>query len=123
MQPIYRMFCGEGESYDFSEQSALEAFLYESSGRGPLTSGPYDRQPNGKFNGYAVGKHNMDVTIGVWTKDIQDGILFKFELYEQLEEQYHWWLDKVIKNIPQGSFFKDWKRHYEFSCRRNQEGS
>ncbi len=47
-------------------------------------------------NGYALGKKWMNVTIAMWIEDINKGLLFKCELYED-ENLPHWWLDSIFK--------------------------
>lgn len=94
MQPIYRYFCGEGEQFDFSEQSAIEQYLYETKGIGDLKINLFNGK---KLNGYSIGKHWMDVTVKMWKEDLKTGLLFKSELYNDPDfKEFHWWLDKVI---------------------------
>lgn len=38
----------------------------------------------------------MDITIAMWREDIQQGLLTKFELYED-PNLPDWWLDRVLK--------------------------
>jgi hypothetical protein len=90
MSNIYKLF-GYESSYDYSGQSLQECFESESLGERIDIS-----QTN---NGYIIGKHWMDVTVKMWRQDIQQGILFKFELYEYEKfKDYHWWLDRVLKD-------------------------
>ena len=97
MEPLYRLFAGVNERNSFTEEDQLEQFLYESQGIGHKT-GLFS---TGRINGYAVGKHNMDVTIKMWNHDMNDGfppLLWSYELYQDEEfKDYHWWLDKVLK--------------------------
>lgn len=53
MSEIYRRFGGENESLDYSDEAAMEMYLYESYGKGNLKKelGRTENQ-----NGYAVGK-------------------------------------------------------------------
>jgi hypothetical protein len=92
MLPIYRYFGGEHEKTDYSEESVLEMFLWESYGLGELKIGLFNQ---GKINGYAVGKHWMDVTVKMWREDIRKGSLVKEELYDEFPN-WHWWLDRVL---------------------------
>lgn len=75
--------------YDFSEQSAIDMFSFESTGKPKLNL--TDRNSEGKFNGYLVGKHWMDATIAMWSEDIKRD-LFRFELVEDFPE---WFLQKI----------------------------
>jgi hypothetical protein len=87
MCEVYRIFSKDWEHlFDYSEDSMRELNLYESHGLGEC-------KPN---NGFYWGKKYMDVTVKMWREDIRDGILLKYELYE--DEKYpNWWLDKVLK--------------------------
>lgn len=60
-------------------------YLYESKGI-PIKN---------KYNGFYWGKKHMDVTITMWREDIQKGLLFRQELYED-ERIPNWFLDKVL---------------------------
>jgi len=95
MQPIYRYFAGELDTLDFSEESCLEMFLWETYGEGDLSLGLFSEKKD-KFNGYAVGKHWMDATVKMWNEDIASGILLRIELFNDPElKDWHWWLEKV----------------------------
>ncbi len=93
MQPIYRYFGGEDNNLDYSEDAAREMFLYETTGKGNLKATMFSTKA---LNGYAVGKHWMDVMIKMWLQDIRQGVLFIDELYKEHLE-WHWWLDRVIR--------------------------
>ena len=96
MLPIYKHF-GRGYNADFSDDAARELFEWESRGEGNLKSGVFSTGSDGKLNGYAVGKHWMDVQIAGWRKCIREGLLFKFELYEDpAYANWHWWLDRSL---------------------------
>ena len=102
MAEIYKIFVSDKNNMDFSEKAAQEMFKYESTGKGDLKQGIFIKK--GKYNGYAIGKKWMDVTLKMWREDIASGLLAKFELYE--DGKYpHWWLDEVLKTVtrtPQG---------------------
>jgi len=66
----------------------MEMFLYESFGEGNPTNS----------NGYFLGKKWMDVNIEMWREDIEQGFLFKQELYDSPNIP-NWWLDKVLKDV------------------------
>jgi len=94
IQPIYQYFAGESEVLDFSDDAAVAMFLWESRGEGDLRLGLF-QQTGDKYNGYAVGKHWMDVTVAMWNTDIRERILCRYELYEEFPD-WHWWLDRVL---------------------------
>lgn len=86
MSAIYKIFAEEWESIlDFSEDALREMYAYESRGV-PIQSAD---------NGFEVGKRWLNVHVAMWRKDIQDGILFKWELYADSRFP-HTWLDKVL---------------------------
>lgn len=86
---IYKRFATES-GLDFSDDAAVEMYRFESAGKGDLRNGLF----GGKLNGYAIGKHWMDVTIKMWREDIASGLLFRHEL----EEYYPaWFLDIALK--------------------------
>lgn len=64
------------------------------------TFGEIECSPN---NGFFHGKWLSSLTVAMWREDIQNGLLFKFELYD--DRNYpDWWLDGVLKNLtPQWS--------------------
>lgn len=72
---------------DFSEQAALEMFVFESQGKGRVA----------RDNGFAIGKKWLDVTLASWLDDLNASppMLRAFELYGDPEIP-NWWLDKVI---------------------------
>ena len=90
MAPLYKHFAGG--DYDFSDEAALAMFLFESRGIGNLSLDLMSAQPNG----YAVGKHWMDVSVAMWNEDLRMGLLTKSEIYSWYPD-WHWWLDKVVK--------------------------
>lgn len=95
---MYRIF-GYNDSYDYSEEAAFRQYFHESTGsRYDDEPVGLEQQSNGKYNGYSVGKHWMDVTLTNWLKDIMDGLLFIEELYTDPEfKDFHWWLDSAVK--------------------------
>lgn len=100
MQPLYRLFAGDSELYDFSEESALEQYVYESKGECSRSGGPLSKDERGLFNGYSVGKHNLDLSLTEWNRDLNSRppLLYLCELYEDPElKDYRWWLKKVLK--------------------------
>ncbi len=88
MVEVYRIFSRQWDHMlDYSEDSLLEMYEYESFGT-PIK----DHQRNGYF----IGKQWMDVNVSMWKEDIQKGILFRCELYNDPTFP-HWWLDKVLR--------------------------
>ncbi len=90
MAHIYCSFVPNEPCYDFSPKSAEQMFLCESTGNPKLNL--MDKNSEGKFNGYLVGKHWMDATIKMWRKDINDGLLNRKELETDFPE---WFLTKI----------------------------
>lgn len=90
MGEIYKRFCPIEDCYDFGKQSEINMFLFESTGNPKLCL--TDKSENGKFNGYLVGKHWMDVTIEMWREDIVECLLSRKELEEDFPE---WFLTKI----------------------------
>lgn len=88
MLEVYEVFSKDwSHTHRFDEEAAVELFNHESYGK-PLTP----------LNGYALGKKWMDVFLAMWRQDIEEGNLFKFELYTSGEFP-EWWLDKVLENM------------------------
>ena len=85
MSEIYKIFSYSWESLDFSDKALEEMYDWESKGI----------KIKNKNNGFLVGKQYMDVHIEMWRRDILEGLLFKFELYED-NKFPNWWLDKVL---------------------------
>lgn len=67
-------------------------FSFESTGQPKFAY--FERRSNGKYNGYAVGKHWMDATIAMWREDIDSGLLNRQELYDDPNIP-NWFLDKI----------------------------
>lgn len=85
------MFGGDDPKLDYSDEAAREEFEYETFGRGDLKSSLFSRD---RYNGFAVGKHWMDVTVQMWLEDIPRGLLKREELYDGTFPE--WWLDRVL---------------------------
>lgn len=86
MCEMYKHFVKDWEHlFDFSEEMMLEMFHAESHGT-----------PISENNGYYHGKKWMNVTVAMWKEDMESGILFKCELYD--DPNYpHWFLDRILK--------------------------
>lgn len=94
----YKYFAQGFGNLDFSDEAAQNMYNYESQGK-PLIK--YNElQENGMYNGYAVGKHWMDVTLTMWKEDISDGILLKVELLEDSEIPTK--VKEIVEKIEQG---------------------
>ena len=95
MAKIYKYFArGHGSNLDFSEEAKLKMYLYESKGVGDESLDIFNINPNG----YAVGKHWLNVMVAMWRIDIANGFLLEKELYDN-KNFPHWWLDSVLKGI------------------------
>ena len=99
MADMYKLFTMDQESiYDYSEEAALEMYLYESTGKPKIIYS--QKRENGLHNGYAVGKHWMDVTIAMWLEDIDSSEEMKFVVLFELFSDPNlptWFLKKVLK--------------------------
>lgn len=85
MAEVYKIFSKDWEHcLDYSEAMLLEMFHSETHG-----------DTVSENNGYSVGKRYMDVTISMWKEDMEKGLLFRQELYDDPKFP-HWWLDKVL---------------------------
>lgn len=88
MSEVYRMFANDWKDcLDFSDEAAVELYNYESYG-GSLSP----------KNGFGVGKKWLNVTVKYWRQDIQEGLLFKQELYSD-PMLPHWFLDSVLSGV------------------------
>lgn len=86
MCEIYKIFSPDNcPSLTHTEEDMLELFNQESLG-GTVS----------ETNGYYWGKVWMSITVKMWKEDIQNKLLFLFELYEDPKFP-HWWLDSVFK--------------------------
>lgn len=76
---------------DFSDESAVALFEFESFGTGSILQN----------NGFAQGKRLVDITVAMWIEDMYSHgldtppMLFASELYSD-PNLPNWWLDKVI---------------------------
>ncbi len=86
MCEIYRIFSKDWEHlHDYSDQSMIELYNHESYGT-----------PISQKNGFALGKKWLSVQVTMWKEDIDSGLLFKHELYND-DKFPHWWLDSIFK--------------------------
>lgn len=85
MADIYRRFAADYPQADFGPAAAREMYLYESIGvkLGPLAT----------WNGFALGKKWMDVTVKMWREDTQSKMLRVEEL--QADGFPDWFLARV----------------------------
>jgi hypothetical protein len=84
------------ECADFSDEAALKMYQAESLGGSYKFS--YHEKFNGNFNGYALGKHFMDLQLKMWKEDIIDGILLKRELIFD-DSDIQEFVDKFVETI------------------------
>lgn len=85
---MYRVFSNDWKHLlDYSDEALLELYLSETFG-----------DKVSPKNGFAVGKKYLSVHVEMWREDIRDGILFKYELYED-EKFPHWWLNSIFKTL------------------------
>lgn len=86
MAVLYKHFAREFGDLDFSDEAQVELFNAESYGT-----------KVSKQNGFSVGKTYLNVQVTMWREDIDNGTLFKCELYN--DPNYpHWWLDSILKD-------------------------
>ena len=81
MSEIYKRFA-EYPKADFSEAAAVEMYRHETYGDSVVS----------EWNGFALGKKWMDVTIAMWKEDIPKGLLAVDELRIDYPD---WFLSKV----------------------------
>jgi hypothetical protein len=87
MSELYKVFSSDWKDcLDYSDESLLELYNYESYG---------GEKPKSN-NGYSHGKKWLNLHVEMWKEDIESGLLFKKELYED-EKFPHWWLDSIFK--------------------------
>lgn len=90
MLPVYAYFAPE--ECTFTEEDAIEAYRIETYGIKP-------RPPVFKSkNGYYWGKQRLNLQVTSWMEDMEKGYIFFWELYEDMPEELHWWLDSVFKD-------------------------
>ena len=77
---------------DYSSKAKKDLFIFESRGEGKQLKGNNIFRV-GKLNAFAYGKWLMDITVAMWTEDL-DKYITKNEL---LEEYPKWFIDKVLK--------------------------
>ena len=88
MCELYRLFSKDWEHLvDYSEEVLVE--MYDSETYGTKVS---------SNNGYHLGKRWLSVQVQMWRDDIDQGILFKDELYEDGKFP-KWWLDSIFKSM------------------------
>lgn len=92
MADIYKLFIDKEDLNNLSldDQALNEMYEFESRGKKLI---------NWRTNGYAVGKHIMDITIAMWEEDIRLGYITKYDFYSD-PSLPSWFLDKVIKDVP-----------------------
>lgn len=81
---IYVYFAYSNDSMDFTPEAAKAFYGYESTGTPRVAY--HEKQPNGLYNGFAVGKHWMDVQLSMWAEDLMRGDIAKCELLDDLDD-------------------------------------
>ena len=86
MSELYRFFAKDwAHVLDFSDEALLELYNYESYG-GTVS----------QKNGFMHGKKWLNLNVTMWKEDMEKGLFFKKELYD--DPNYpHWWLDSIFK--------------------------
>lgn len=74
----YQYFAGTLDA-DYSTRAKEDMYAFETFGTPRINYAVPD--DDGNYNGYAVGKHWMDVTLAMWHEDLKTGIITKFEIY------------------------------------------
>ncbi len=88
----YRYFAKDfSGSADFSMNAQENMYSFETFGSPRIKYSEPDS--TGMYNGYAIGKHWMDVTLAMWREDIHNGYLTKFEIINDDE------IPNFVKNI------------------------
>jgi hypothetical protein len=83
-------------SLDFSDDAMLSLYNHESYGTALSHN-----------NGYAVGKQYLNLQVTSWREAIRQGVIAKFELYEDPAfADWHWWLDSVLKDLYAGMTYE-----------------
>ena len=86
MAELYRMFANDwSHVLDFSDEAMVELYNHESYG-----------QPIRQNNGFMHGKKWLNLNVTMWKEDIEKGLLFVPELYDDPKFP-HWWLDNIFK--------------------------
>lgn len=92
MAEVYKFFARDYQA-NFSDSAAESMFKFESNGVGVVA----------KDNGYAIGKHLMDLQIAMWHEDlyINKFMLTKYELLTDPELQsIRWFLESLFGPLP-----------------------
>lgn len=85
----YRFYASNIDA-DFSEKALIEFFNYETFGK-PVIK--YNQTYDGMYNGYAIGKHWLDVNLAMYREDILIGNLTKYELLQDND------IPELVKDI------------------------
>jgi hypothetical protein len=88
---VYRRFAGRSPHFDFSLESLIECFEYESHGK-----------PASKKNGYVFGKWAKDITVATWREDLEAGLFCKAEFYTPCDK---WWAEPALESVIVPAWF------------------
>ncbi len=96
---LYKFFARTYSGLDFSDAAAEAMYDYETYGKGYVS---YAEKVDGKYNGYAVGKHLMDVQLAMWREDLNNVfMLTKHELFTDPDlEEIRWFLKQQFTIEP-----------------------
>ena len=94
MACMYRRFARAAYSdCDFSKQALMDAYEFESRGRGRLAGGVFENTNNG----YPIGKKLVNISVAMWKEDIEAPGYPKVLTRHELSTWYpRWFLRKII---------------------------
>ncbi len=81
---VYAHFIPSGIRVDLSEEALWQAYIYETKGVGEGSLSIFSSA--GVYNGYIVGKRYLDVTLSMWQDDIQEGLITKWEIINEITD-------------------------------------
>lgn len=95
---LYKFFSKDYQGLDFSDSAAEAMYNYETYGEGRVT---YHEKVDGLYNGFAVGKHLMDIQIATWNEDLRRPfMLTKYELLNDPElKEIKWFLEQLYGKV------------------------
>ena len=93
------------KSLDFSKKALKTLYIYESTGKG---ENPFPTLFSGKkkFNGYAVGKHSMEITISMWQESMSTH-QWRYWMKELLNDYDPKWLKQIFKQQKHRDFIDE----------------
>lgn len=87
------------QNSDTSHDALTDMYSFETFGKPRIKYSQL--QNNGMFNGYAIGKHWMDVTLAMWKEDVANGHLIKNEILsdQEIPEFAKTIVQKFVRNV------------------------